>query len=264
MHLPRSSALADLTVLESAPSTNDELLARAVDAPDFTTVVTCNQTAGRGRLGREWVAPPGQTLAASLLLRPRLPAGESLEATHWGWIPLIAGAAMTRSVAALLPSDTARLKWPNDVLVRGRKVSGILAELPPVGDALVVGAGVNLTIPPGELPTPTSTSLVIEGATLRGDELVDAVLAGWLAEFGAIYRTFLRLGGDAEGSGVRELVTETCSTLGQRVRVHLPGGDHLTGAAIDVDRSGRLCVTREPDGRVVTVAAGDVTHLRYE
>ncbi len=264
MHLPRSSALARLAVLDETPSTNDALLALPDSAPEFTVVATANQTAGRGRLGREWIAPPGQTLAASVLLRPRLPAGESLELSHWGWIPLIAGLALTRSIAALLPTDGTGLKWPNDVLVHGRKVSGILAELLPSGDGLVLGAGINLAIPAEGLPTPTSTSLGLEGATLSGDELADAVLAGWLAAFRPLYQEFLRLGGDADGSGIREQVSEACSTLGQRVRVHLPGGDVLSGAAIDIDRSGRLCVKRETDGRVQAVAAGDVTHLRYE
>jgi len=264
MHLPRSSALARLAVLDETPSTNDALLALNDSAPEFTVVATANQTAGRGRLGREWIAPPGQTLAASVLLRPRLPAGESLELSHWGWIPLIAGLALTRSIAALLPADGTGLKWPNDVLVHGRKVSGILAELLPSGDALVLGAGINLAIPAEGLPTPTSTSLGLEGATLSGDELADAVLAGWLAAFRPLYREFLHLGGDADGSGIREQVSESCSTLGRRVRVHLPGGEVLSGAAIDIDRSGRLCVKRETDGRVQAVAAGDVTHLRYE
>lgn len=264
MHLPRSSAIARVSVLDQTPSTNDALLARAESSPEYTVVATANQTAGRGRLGREWIAPPGQTLAASVLLRPRLPAGETLELSHWGWIPLIAGLALTRAIAALLPSGDTTLKWPNDVLVNGRKVSGILAELLPRGDGLVLGAGINLAIPADGLPTPTSTSLGLEGATLSGDELADAVLAGWLEEFRPLYREFLHLGGDADGSGIRDQVSDACSSLGQRVRVLLPGGHDLSGAAIDIDRSGRLCVKQETDGRVQAVAAGDVTHLRYE
>lgn len=264
MHLPLSSALASIHRLASAPSTNDELLARAATSAEFTVVVTTDQTAGRGRLGREWVAPPGQCLAASVLLRPRMPAGETLGFDHWGWIPLIAGVAMSRAVAAVLPARAASLKWPNDVLVRGRKVCGILGELLPAGDGLVLGAGVNLTIPADGLPTPTSTSLALEGATLEGDELVDAVLSGWLDGFRGLYTEFLRLGGDEEGSGVRAVALEACSTIGQEVRVSLPGGGELVGIAIDIDRAGRICVQSETDGRIQAVAAGDVTHLRYE
>lgn len=264
MHLPRSSALASVTVLEQTPSTNDALLARADSAPEFTVVATANQTAGRGRLGRRWVAPPGQTLAASVLLRPRHPSGEALELGRWGWLPLIAGLALTRSIAAVLPAADVALKWPNDVLVHGRKASGILAELLPGGEGLVLGAGINLAIPADALPTPTSTSLGLEGATLFGDELADAVLSGWVAQFRPLYRELLQRGGDVHSSGIREQVSRSCSTLGQRVRVHLPHGDDLLGTAIDLDPFGRLCVERDSDGRVEAVAAGDVTHLRYE
>lgn len=264
MHLPRSSAHTSIIVLESAPSTNDALLRIAGESAEFTAVVTTDQTAGRGRLGREWTAPPGQCLAVSVLLRPRMPAGELLEFAHWGWIPLMAGIAMTRSLAAVLPEHEPSLKWPNDVLVRGRKVCGILGELLPTGDGLVLGAGVNLSIPEAGLPTPTSTSLVLEGATLSGDALTDAVLAGWITGFRGLYTDFLRLGGDEDGSGIRSLALETCGTLGQQVRVELPGGGEITGIATDIDRAGRICVQRESDGRIQAVAAGDVTHLRYE
>ena len=264
MLLPRSAAAVPLVVLASSPSTNDALRALADDAPEFTVVATGDQTAGRGRLGREWVAPAGQTIAASALLRPRLHGGEPLELTHWGWIPLMAGVAVARAVAAVIPSGVAGLKWPNDVQVRGRKVSGILAELLPSGDGLVLGVGINLEIPADALPTPTSTSLALEGAPLSGDALADAVLSGWLTEFRALYEEFLRVGGDAEGSGVRDQVAELCTTLGQRVRVTLPGGGVLTGAAIDLDRAGRLVIRSESDGTEQAVAAGDVTHLRYE
>lgn len=264
MHLPLTAGLAELVIVEEVGSTNDELLAIAHGAPEFTAVVTTSQTGGRGRLGRTWVAPSGEGLAISLLLRPRLPAGEPLELTRWGWIPLMAGVAMTRTVASLLPAREVGLKWPNDVLVGGRKVSGILAELLPGGDGLVLGAGLNLTIPADRLPTPTSTSLAIEGLALRGDELVDAACSSWLREFRSVYTEYLRLGGDEAGSGVLDLVSELCSSLGRQVTVKLPSGENLIGTAIDLDRSGRLRIKRETDGRVQAVAAGDVTHLRYE
>jgi len=264
MHLPRSSALTEIVVLDSVPSTNDALLQIAAESAEFTAVVTTDQTAGRGRLGRQWTAPPGQCLAVSLLLRPRMPAGEGLELSRWGWIPLMAGIAMTRSLSGVLPDHEPSLKWPNDVLIRGRKACGILGELLPAGDGLVLGAGVNLSIPESGLPTPTSTSLVLEGATLSGDALADEVLAGWIAGFRGMYAEFLRLGGDEEGSGIRSLALETCGTLGQPVRVELPGGGEILGIAIDIDRAGRICVQSESDGRIQAVAAGDVTHLRYE
>ena len=264
MQLPISATLSpSLDVLAEAGSTNDVLVARAADLPDLAVVVTANQTAGRGRLGRTWVAPAGRSLAISVLLRPRLPAGEPLALEHFGWLPLIAGLAMTR---AITPHATGRvgLKWPNDVQVEGRKVSGLLAELLPTGDAVVLGAGVNLALTADELPTPVSTSLLLEGSELVGDELADAVLSAYLRELRSLVDGFLHLGADADASGVLEAVSTACTTLGQEVRVELPGGELLRGTAIAIDRSGRLVVRRSSDGQDTPVAAGDVTHVRYE
>ncbi len=263
MHLPLSETVAPgLVILDRCGSTNTELVARADGLPDFAVLVTDDQTDGRGRLGRQWVAPAGQAIAISVLLRPTLPAGEPLGLEHFGWLPLIAGLAMTQAIAPIVPAHSVTLKWPNDVQVDGRKVSGLLGELLQSGDAVVMGAGVNLTIAGADLPTPTSTSLLLDDPVVPLDGLPDAVLSGYLVRLRRLVSEFLRLG--AEGSGVIAMLSELCSTLGQRVRVQLPGGDDLLGTAVDIDGSGRLRVRRSSDGRVVAVAAGDVTHLRYE
>jgi len=250
-------------VVDESPSTNTELVARAAGEPDFSVLVTTNQTAGRGRLGRVWVAPPGKTIAVSVLLRPVLPAGEPLELSHYGWLPLIAGVAMSTAVGTVVPSHRVGLKWPNDVQIDGLKVSGILAELVPGGQSVVIGAGLNVSIDADDLPTPTSTSLALVGAVVS-DETTDAVLATYLSTLRSLYTEFVRLGADPEGSGILDLVTDSCTTLGQQVRVHLPGGDDLYGTATSIDSTGRLLVRRSTDGHVTAVAAGDVTHLRYE
>ncbi|MET4782106.1 biotin--[acetyl-CoA-carboxylase] ligase [Glaciihabitans sp. UYNi722] len=270
MQLPLSAAIANrFEFLNEVGSTNTELVSRASGAlgeewPDFSVLVTTSQTNGRGRLGRVWVAPPGSSLAISVLLRPTLPAGEPLGLEHYGWLPLIAGIAMTKAVATLVPEHSVTLKWPNDVQIDGCKVSGLLAELLLSRESVVMGAGLNLAFAEADLPTPTSTSLGLKGVVLAGEELADAALAGYLAELKALYTEFLRRGADPGASGVSQQLSELCSTLGQEVRVQLPGGDDLIGTAIDIDRSGRLSVRRSTDGRVVSVAAGDVTHLRYE
>jgi BirA family biotin operon repressor/biotin-[acetyl-CoA-carboxylase] ligase len=264
MKLPTSElAAARLTVLPETTSTNDVLVAAAATEPEFSVVVTGSQTAGRGRLGRSWVAPAGASLAVSVLLRPAYPGGEPLAREHFGWLPLIAGAAMARSLAPLVPRRVG-LKWPNDVQIDGLKVSGLLAELTAAGDAVVIGAGVNLSLTAEQLPTAVSTSLSLAGAALTGDELADAVLSRYLTELRSLYTDFLRFGADVDASGTRELLTQLCTTLGQEVRVELPGGHDLLGTATDIDRSGRLELRRASDGSVVAVAAGDVTHLRYE
>lgn len=268
MLLPLSTPLASrLDALAECGSTNTVLVSRAAEGwPDFSVVVTDTQTDGRGRLGRVWLAPPGKTLAVSVLLRPGLP----LES--FGWIPLLAGVAMARAVEQLLGSASATtsakvgLKWPNDVLVDDLKVSGLLAELvaggPESEAAVVVGAGLNLTIAAGELPTETSTSLSLVGADT--DDLFDRALSAYLRELRGLYELFVRHGGDAEASGIRSIVRESCATLGRSVRIQLPDGGTMVAQAVDIDEKGQLVVTRAQDGVVQAVAAGDVTHLRYE
>lgn len=263
MRLPLSEKqAARLVVLDETTSTNDVLVAAAPDEPGFSVVVTGSQTAGRGRLGRVWVAPAGTSLSISVLLRPVLPAGEPLALEHFGWLPLIAGVAMCRAIQPLVPGAVG-LKWPNDVQVDGFKVSGLLAELVG-GDAVVMGSGVNLSMSRAELPTDVSTSLVVAGAVLDGDELADAVLSGYLKHLRALTTEFLRYGADVAASATLDAVSELCTTLGQQVRVELPDSTSLVGTATGIDRSGRLVVRRSVDGQVIAVAAGDVTHLRYE
>jgi len=287
MDLPRSSALVPrLDVLETAGSTNDELVHRASGAdaaswPDLSVIVTDNQTAGRGRLGRSWSAPVGTSIAISVLLRPNeapgvtaavpaapafgvCPAGpvtiaagsaRALPTDSFGWIPLLAGVAMARAVRSL--GAAATLKWPNDVLIGGRKVCGILSELLPGSDGVVVGVGLNVSIAADSLPVETATSLLVEGVIVD----TDVALAAFLAEFTAVYRAFVAAGGDPQASGLRAAVVEGCETVGRAVRVQLPAGDPLLGTASDIDELGRLVV--ESNGRRTAVAAGDVTHLRY-
>jgi BirA family biotin operon repressor/biotin-[acetyl-CoA-carboxylase] ligase len=289
MHLPLSSEqAATLVVLDEVGSTNDELVRRAAagSEPEFSVLATTSQTGGRGRLGRVWIAPPGKTLAVSVLLRPAAAAGTALGIDYFGWLPLLAGIAMTRSVAEQLPGRRVSLKWPNDVQVDGAKIAGILAELLPGADAVVIGVGVNLAFGAEELPTPTSTSLLLAGADKSGDELADAVLASFLRELRALYRALVAGASGAAGTApdvaaVRDALLAVCSTIGQRVKVSLPGGGLLFGTATGVDDAGRLLLSDASDrvegvdapdsasgaaarGSLRVVAAGDITHLRYE
>ncbi len=260
MHLPLSRAIAaHLDLLPEIGSTNAELVARASagNEPDFSVVATTNQTAGRGRLGRQWVAPPGATVAGSVL---RSPGRAPLE--RLGWVPLLAGLAMTRAVDSLVDTAEVSLKWPNDVQVDGLKVSGLLAELVPSADAVVVGAGLNLTMTAEQLPVPTATSLVLAGVSPRN--LLDLALSRYLGELRVLWERFVASGLDAHSSGLRDAVTKACSTIGRNVRVELPGGKELFGLAEGVDEVGRLLVRSLADASLQPVAAGDVTHLRYE
>ena len=262
MDYPASRAIAsELTVHESSPSTNAELAdrARAADLPSFTTVVTTDQTAGRGRLDRTWEAPAGSALAVSVLVVPRAAAGP-LALDRFGWLPIAAGIAMTDTVADVLPDASTGFKWPNDVLVNGRKVCGVLAELLPERGGVVIGAGVNVGMTVEQLPVDTATSLAIEGAEPNLAD-PDTVLAGYLSRLRGLVEGYLAADGDAEASGLAGLARSHCITLGRGVRVELPDGSVIEGRAVSLDADGRLIV-RRADGRDETVAAGDVTHAR--
>jgi len=270
------AAVPRFEFLEQAGSTNDELrlAANGTDAsgwPHGSVIVTDDQTAGRGRLGRTWLAPTGKTLAISVLLRPTA-LGGTIPMSAYGWLPLLAGAAMTEAVRSALdgavpaePDDSsggldATLKWPNDVLVSGFKVCGILSELLAEGDGVIVGAGLNLTLDEHDLPTLTSTSLLL--ATGRRPD-ADAVLADYLGRLLRLVDELATHAGDAVASGLADRVAGLCGTLGQEVRVELPGGRELLGTAERIDRDGRLVVRDRENGDPQAVAAGDVTHLRY-
>ncbi|HEY4226631.1 MAG TPA: biotin--[acetyl-CoA-carboxylase] ligase [Pseudolysinimonas sp.] len=265
--LDRSRAVVPhLLVRDASGSTNSELTAMAADPglPSFTVLVTTDQTAGRGRLDRAWVAPAGTALAISVLVRAGALSGEAIEAGALGWLPLVAGAAMSDAVAEVLPPGAAAgVKWPNDVQLDGRKVCGILSELvpatPSAGLSVVVGAGLNTTMTAEQLPVPTATSLVLAGADPA--ELDDRVLSAYLSRFTTWVTGLLEHGGDAERSGLRAAVVARCTTIGRAVRVELPGGAELHGTAVGIDALGRLEV-RDGSGRVQPVAAGDIIHLR--
>jgi BirA family transcriptional regulator, biotin operon repressor / biotin---[acetyl-CoA-carboxylase] ligase len=240
----------DVRVVARTGSTNADLLAEAAGAaPEGVVLAAEAQSAGRGRMGRSWVSPPGAALTFSVLLRPvRVPPA------RWGWVPLLAGVAVARSLRAQARVD-AGLKWPNDVLAGGAKLAGILAEQS--GGAIVVGAGINVSAGRDELPGPGATSLALQGASCldRGQ-----LLAGLLAELERWYLTWAGELGDADASGLRAEYLRRCQTLGRQVRVTMPGGRVVTGVATDVDPEGRLVVSTA-DGRV-PVSAGDVVHVR--
>ena len=278
--------------LAEAGSTNTVLVGHATGAadaaqpagawPNLSVVVTDNQTRGRGRLGRTWLAPTGKSLAISVLLRPALPGGAALPPERLGWFPLLAGAAMTRAVRAFVeastvavtdqrepenPAHEVTLKWPNDVLIDGYKVSGILSELLPSnggvgapGTGIVIGAGLNVSLDEHDLPTLTSTSLLLVTGT---EPNPDAVLAAYLTELFGLCRAFIEADADPVSGGLLAEVTRLCGTIGRAVRVELPGGADLIGTATGIDELGRLIVADQADGEPIAVSAGDVTHLRY-
>ena len=237
-------------------STNADLLARAVAGqPEGAVLAAEEQNAGRGRLGRTWVSPPRAALTFSVLLRPA-----AVPRARLGWLPLLAGVAVAAAVRDVAGVN-AEVKWPNDVLAGPAKLAGILAEA--AGDAVVVGIGVNVSTGPDDLPPPGPGALPATSLRLSGSADLDRerLLAEILAGLERRYRTWSRVLGDAERSGLRAEYTGWCATLGRRVRVELPGGRLLNGLAAGVDPAGLLLVS-VPPGPDLPVAAGDIVHLR--
>lgn len=254
---PLSAAVAGgLVVIPRTGSTNADAVAGASADPDawphLSVLLTDDQTDGRGRQGRSWTAPPGTAIAVSVVLRV---AG--LPVASRGWIPLMAGAAMTRSIAEVLRGKThsVRLKWPNDVLVDGLKICGILAEATG-GDVVVVGAGVNTTMTAADLPVPTAVSFAALGLEVDVDMLVAEYLAALAEQFEAL----VAAGGDAQRAGIHGEIEALCATIDGTVRISLPGGDVLEGHAVRIAPDGALVV--ESGGSEASVVAGDVMHVR--
>lgn len=234
-------------------STNADLAARAEAGAlrDGQVLVTEEQTAGRGRAGRDWQCPPGAGLMFSVALG--LPA---VPADRRGWIGAVLGLSI---VAALRRSSgvEATLKWPNDVLVEGAKCAGILGEL--AGGLLIVGSGINVSLTRDELPRADATSLALVGGRLDRAELLAAVLD----ELGGRCDRWEAAAGDVEAAGLRAEYRRACSTIGSDIRILLPSERWVTGRADDIDESGALVMT-DAAGRQVSLTAGDVVHVRTQ
>lgn len=248
-----------LELLRETASTNQIAADRAREgAPDGLLVVGDHQTAGRGRLDRTWETPAGAAVTFSLVLRPTVPAAS------WPWLPLLAGYTVSKALAAL--GYDAKVKWPNDVLVASTgpepaewgKVAGILVERidTRLGPAAVVGIGINVSTTLEELPVPTATSLAVAHPDLTPTR--EGVLLATVVALREAYDAW-QAGGPEATSRLAASYAAHCATIGQEVRVELPGGTTLHGRAVDVDADGRLVVDTG-SGRE-SVGAGDVVHV---
>ncbi|MEW6660420.1 MAG: biotin--[acetyl-CoA-carboxylase] ligase [Thermodesulfobacteriota bacterium] len=232
---------------QTLPSTND--LAKELGsqgAPEGTLVVAESQTRGRGRLGREWESPPGVGLYASLLLRPELPPTEMPQITLTTAVAVVRALRRATGVAP-------GIKWPNDLLVEGKKVGGILTEMETESDRiryLVVGLGLNVNN--REFPPPldlTATSLALAaGSTFHRP----GILRAWLEEFEALYDLFL----NQDFGRILEEWRQYNVTLGQTVTVR-QGSREISGLALEVAGDGALLI-RQRGGEVIRVTSGEI------
>lgn len=236
----------------SIGSTNDEAKRLAAEgAPEGTLVIAEEQTAGRGRLGRRWLAPAGTALLFSLVLRSPLPLDRAAQLS----MAVALGAAEAIEAETGLP---VYLKWPNDLLTRGRKVGGLLTETSVVGDRLewaVVGLGLNVnldfTAPGLEALADQATSLRLElGHPVDRVRLLQMLLLHTEAHLALIY----------QGHSLHQAFNDRLAYRGEPVVVEAPMG-RLSGTIMEVDAHGWLRL-RQADGRVTSVAVGDVYRIR--
>ncbi len=235
---------------DELPSTNDEAMRLASEgAAAFTVVATDTQSAGRGRNGRVWRSPPGVGLYASMILRPNLAVGDLPLLT------LLAGVAAAEAIRAAT-GLSAGLKWPNDVLVHGRKVAGILCEASlgagTAGPIVVAGLGVNVNTLPQDLPErplyPASSLAAESGRLHDRDALLDAWIARsrhWMAAL--------------EEQGAQALVSrwnELDALSGRPLSIAGADGGTVAGLGRGVDATGALRIETE-DG-IVHAIVGDV------
>jgi BirA family biotin operon repressor/biotin-[acetyl-CoA-carboxylase] ligase len=243
----------DVRYLESTDSTNRVALELArAGAPHGTTVVAEEQTAGRGRLGRSFFSPPFLNLYTSIVLRPRLDTSEAPT-----WI-LAAAVAVADAVAKAVPDPGAvEIKWPNDVLLDGRKACGILMELGAEATRvshLVLGIGVNLNVDPEDFP-PEFRHLATSLASHCGHRIDRLAFARCL--YNRLEIVLDRCAREGFQS-VRPLFEARFRMAGRRVTVLELDGSELSGSALGIDGRGALRVRRD-DGGEVRVVAGDVT-----
>jgi BirA family biotin operon repressor/biotin-[acetyl-CoA-carboxylase] ligase len=250
----------ELIYLPTTGSTNDvakDLAAQG--SPEGTVVLADEQTAGRGRMGRRWSAPPGACLLCSILFRPSLPPTQAQRLT------MLCSLAAADAVEGITGLQVA-IKWPNDLVVKSqsakpkaqgwRKLGGVLTETGVVGESLefvVVGIGVNVNVEPHLLPTlaPHATSILAEGGRpIDRLALLIALLAGVEQRYEALQA----------GSSPHAEWAARLAALGRPVEANAPEGA-LAGVAEAVDEDGALLL-RTPDGALHRLLAADVTLAR--
>ena len=234
-------------------STNDAAHRLGVDgAHEGTVVIADRQIKGKGRLQREWHSPSGSNIYTSIILRP------NLEPDRAPQISILAGVAVAETLDKYCRGQV-KLKWPNDVLLKGKKVCGILAQMKTSAsrvDFIILGIGINVNIDYNQLPQDiknTATSLAIEtGSKISRQELIIGLyenLAKW-------YKKLMEGGFDA----VKEKWLSLVPMIGQKVQI-MSGNEVLSGKALGLDERGALLLLTAEDRRI-KISAGDAAILK--
>jgi BirA family transcriptional regulator, biotin operon repressor / biotin---[acetyl-CoA-carboxylase] ligase len=251
-----------IELFEQISSTNQEAINLGQSGVEHGTVVIADrQTAGRGRLARTWFSPGSMNVYCSLVLRANLPANRLME---WlSWLPLITALSAAEAIESVTSAPVS-LKWPNDLLMSGRKVGGVLCEnvqASPSGPFQVIGIGINVNMKPEDFPAElraSATSVWNETHTIVDR---NRLIAQLLLEMEQCIE-------ELAGHGPQQLALayqRRCSTVGQKVLASLADGSELTGYAESISKDGSLRIaTRSGTLRdtIVELRAADIVHLR--
>ncbi|MFR7426032.1 MAG: biotin--[acetyl-CoA-carboxylase] ligase [Bifidobacterium pullorum] len=273
---PDVAGTATVTACAAAAGVFGDGIADAVAEPPIAVIVADSQTAGHGRLGRQWVSRPGESSMVSFATV--LPQSLVTDSRVNGWLQMIAGLAAIDAMTAVLaetgadrccashgPKDDCALmlKWPNDVFLHGRKLGGILLEsvMLPAADipmaGLVIGIGLNLNLPADHLPTDQATSLQLHRAPLPDPlELRDRIAAGTVTVLRSRMRAFAVDPTDY-AVALRDETEALCWTLGRRVEARMTDGSVTRGIATALNPDASLTVCAD-DGVDHVVRTGDV------
>ncbi len=273
---PDVAGTATVTACAAAAGVFGDGIADAVAEPPIAVIVADSQTAGHGRLGRQWVSLPGESSMVSFATV--LPQSLVTDSRVNGWLQMIAGLAAIDAMTAVLaetgadrccashgPKDDCALmlKWPNDVFLHGRKLGGILLEsvMLPAADipvaGLVIGIGLNLNLPADHLPTDQATSLQLHRAPLPDPlELRDRIAAGTVTVLRSRMRAFAVDPTDY-AVALRDETEALCWTLGRRVEARMTDGSVTRGIATALNPDASLTVCAD-DGVDHVVRTGDV------
>ena len=226
-----------VSVIDEIDSTQNYL---RTSIPKVGDVITAEyQSAGRGRLDRTFTAAKSSALLFSFYVEPKI------EIAQLGYLSLLVGASVAKTINEITGSNNFRCKWPNDIVFGDHKVAGLLAEK--FGNGVIVGIGINVSMSQAELPVPHASSifLITEKQIDRND-----LLAKILNDLSSALTKW------ESGEDVVAFYRETSATLGKNVRVELPGGINVEAIAADIDSTGALHLD---NGQIITV--GDVIHL---
>lgn len=230
--------------LEEVDSTNNRAKQIALEEKDGTVIISKRQTSGRGRRGRSWESPEGG-IAISFILKPDVPPEKSPQMT------LISSLAVVETLNLNYPKLNAKIKWPNDILISQKKLSGILTELSADMEKInyvVVGVGININSIPKDLPE-NATSLLVE---TKEQIPIKQFLKSFFEHYDKLYDEYLN-------GGIAEIIKrwkKNSDTIGKKVKI-IGINENYEGVAKDIDENGALIL--KTDEKEIKVYSGDVS-----